>query len=80
MIKKFMSYINLLNIKISTILENNYHIILNLYNKLFSNYHINHFSWHIKIKLKEDIHCVKFYRTYPNNPYLNYNQYNDYQK
>jgi hypothetical protein len=49
---------------------------LNLYDKKFKNYQTDDFSWHIKIKLGKD-KCVKFYRTYPYNPYLTYNYYND---
>ena len=43
----------------------------------FDDYEDKDFAWHIKIKLfryyKKPL--VKFYKTYPNNPYLNYKHY-----
>ena len=43
----------------------------------FDDYNEKDFAWHIKIKLfryyKKPL--VKFYKTYPNNPYLNYKHY-----
>lgn len=65
--------------RVKQILLDNFNIDIlkiNLYDKLFSTYTVDCFSWHIKIKLQDNT-CVKFYRTYPNNPYLNYKKYND---
>lgn len=50
---------------------------INLYDRMFSSYIPDFFSWYIKIKLEDEI-CIKFYRTYPNNPYLNYKRYINY--
>lgn len=42
---------------------------ISLYDKMFSNFKPNQFHYHIKIKLKDTGNIVKFYRTYPNNPF-----------
>ena len=41
------------------------------------NYNEKDFAWHIKIKLFRYIKkpLVKFYKTYPNNPYLHFKIY-----
>lgn len=49
---------------------------IHLYDKKFETYNTDDFAWHIKIKLYKDKEpVVKFYRTYPGNPYLNYGNY-----
>ncbi len=46
------------------------------YDRKFMKYEIEDHAWHIKIKLYKDRDpTVKFYRTYPNNPYLDYTNY-----
>lgn len=45
---------------------------LNLYDKKFLNYTPKSFSFHIKIKFTTTDTIVKFYRSYPNNPFLSY--------
>lgn len=61
---------------IKNILINNYAIDKNKidqYDKKFLNFNKNNFHFHFKIKYtKEDDTIIKIYRTYPNNPYLNY--------
>lgn len=44
--------------------------VLNLYDKKFANYKGTDFHYHVKIKLKPSGTTVKFYRTFPINPYL----------
>ena len=44
--------------------------VLNLYDKKFSKYKGTDFHYHIKIKIKPENTTVKFYRTFPINPYL----------
>lgn len=44
--------------------------ILDLYDKKFANYKGTDFHYHVKIKLKPTETSVKFYRTFPINPYL----------
>ncbi len=46
------------------------------YDKKFINHRTEEFGWHTKIKLYRDRDpVVKFYRTYPHNPYVNYTNY-----
>ena len=46
------------------------------YDLLFEDYTIEKFCWHTKIKLFRDNEpIVKFYRTYPDNPFINYGNY-----
>lgn len=45
---------------------------INLYDKKFINYNKTKFHFHVKIKYTMDKTIVKFYRTYPDNPYLKY--------
>ena len=46
------------------------------YDRFFEDYTIEKFCWHIKIKLSKDKKpIVKFYRTYPDNPFINYGNY-----
>lgn len=44
--------------------------VLNLYDKKFSNYVKEDFHYHFKIKIKNNKTVVKFYRTFPLNPYV----------
>lgn len=44
--------------------------VLDLYDNKFNNYKGTDFHYHIKIKLKPGMTTVKFYRTFPINPYL----------
>lgn len=44
--------------------------IFDLYDKKFKNYEKNDFHYHVKIKLIDDKTTIKFYRTYPHNPYI----------
>jgi len=44
--------------------------ILNSYDKKFANYKKEDFHYHVKIKLKKSETTVKFYRTFPINPYV----------
>lgn len=44
--------------------------ILSLYEKKFKNYKRENFHYHIKIKFTKKGTIVKFYRTYPKNPYV----------
>lgn len=44
--------------------------VLDLYDKKFANYNEKDFHYHLKIKLKSDVTTIKFYRTFPINPYL----------
>ena len=61
------------------ILSNDYCIVdkkMERYDKMFINYKIRDFCWHTKIKLFNDREpLVKFYRTYPHNPYIEYPYY-----
>lgn len=50
---------------------------IDLYDKKFKNYKSSDFFFHIKIKLLTDKTIVKFYRTYPHNPFLNYYDYHN---
>ena len=64
--------------EIGKILEKNFDLPkLDYYKGSFDDYNENDFAWHIKIKLfryyKKPI--VKFYKTYPNNPYLHFKYY-----
>jgi len=64
--------------KIKNILLNNFDVVeskLNLYDNKFSNYTEDNFFFHIKIKLSDQKPIVKFYRTYPHNPYITYYDY-----
>lgn len=45
---------------------------IDIYDNKFKNYTDNQFYFHIKIKFTENNEIVKFYRTYPNNPFLSY--------
>jgi hypothetical protein len=61
--------------KIKNILLNHFDIDqskINLYDKKFINYLEDDFFFHIKIKLNNERTIVKFYRTYPNNPFSKY--------
>ena len=64
---------------VSEILVRNFDIDKNkisYYNNKFKDYKKADYSWHIKIKLyKNRDPVVKFYRTYPINPYLKYYNY-----
>ena len=44
--------------------------VLDLYDKKLLNYKETDFHYHLKIKLKSNKTIIKFYRTYPINPYL----------
>jgi len=58
--------------KIKEILLENFDVEkkkLDLYDKKFVDYAVNKFFFYIKIKITEDGKIVKFYRTYPNNPF-----------
>lgn len=60
---------------IKDILLKNYDIDenkINLYDKKFLYYNQTKFHFHVKIKYIGDKHIIKFYRTYPNNPYIKY--------
>ena len=64
--------------EIGKILEKNFDLPkLDYYKGSFDDYNEKDFAWHIKIKLfryyKKPI--VKFYKTYPNNPYLHFKYY-----
>ncbi len=64
--------------EISKILEKNFELPkLDYFIESFDDYNEKDFAWHIKIKLfryyKKPL--VKFYKTYPNNPYLQYKHY-----
>ena len=64
--------------EIGKILEKNFNLPkLDYYKGSFDDYNEKDFAWHIKIKLfryyKKPI--VKFYKTYPNNPYLHFKYY-----
>ena len=49
---------------------------INLYDRMFKDYTIENFSWHTKVKFFENgDSVVKFYRTYPKNPFINYGNY-----
>ena len=64
--------------EIGEILEKNFELPkLEYYNESFNDYNEKDFSWHIKIKLFRYIKkpLVKFYKTYPNNPYLHFKYY-----
>ncbi len=68
---------NYFNIK--DILLNDFSVVpdkIGRYDKMFDNYVINNFCWHTKIKLFSDREpLVKFYRTYPHNPFIGYHNY-----
>ena len=65
--------------KIKNILLDDYSVVpqkIGRYDKMFTNYMIHDFCWHTKIKLFSDREpLVKFYRTYPHNPFLGYHNY-----
>ena len=65
--------------KIKNILLDEYAVIpqkIGRYDKMFTNYMIHDFCWHTKIKLFNNREpLVKFYRTYPHNPFLGYHNY-----
>ena len=64
--------------EIGQILEKNFELPkLDYYKESFFDYKDKYFAWHIKIKLFRYIKqpIVKFYKTYPNNPYLQYKYY-----
>jgi hypothetical protein len=44
--------------------------IFDLYDKKFETYERSDFHYHVKIKLNDSKTTVKFYRTYPHNPYI----------
>ena len=64
---------------VKDLLLENYNVIedkISRYDKMFDNYEIFDFCWHTKIKLytnREPV--VKFYRTYPHNPFIGYHNY-----
>ena len=68
---------NYFNIK--DILLNDFSVVpdkIGRYDKMFDNYVINNFCWLTKIKLFSDREpLVKFYRTYPHNPFIGYHNY-----
>ena len=62
--------------QIGKILKDNFDLPkLSYFNGSFDSYDREDFAWHIKIKLFRYIKTplVKFYKTYPNNPYIDYN-------
>ena len=64
--------------QIGEILEKNFELPkLEYYHESFNDYNEKDFAWHIKIKLFRYIKkpLVKFYKTYPNNPYLHFKYY-----
>ena len=65
--------------KIKNILLDDYSVVpqkISRYDKMFIDYTIYNFCWHTKIKLFSDREpLVKFYRTYPHNPFLGYHNY-----
>ena len=64
--------------KIGDILQKNFELPkLKYYEDSFNDYNEKDFAWHIKIKLFRYIKkpLVKFYKTYPNNPYLHFKYY-----
>ena len=66
--------------QIGEILEKNFELPkLGYYNESFNDYNEKDFAWHIKIKLFRYIKkpLVKFYKTYPNNPYLHFKIYDN---
>ena len=64
---------------VKDILIKNYGVVedkISRYDKMFVNYKIFDFCWHTKIKLYDDMKpVVKFYRTYPHNPFIGYHNY-----
>ena len=64
---------------VKDILIKNYGVVedkISRYDKMFVNYKIFDFCWHTKIKLYDDRKpVVKFYRTYPHNPFIGYHNY-----
>ena len=64
---------------VKDILLNDYPVVLEKiekYDRMFVDYTIHKFCWHTKIKLfNDDEPIVKFYRTYPHNPFLGYHNY-----
>ena len=66
--------------EIGDILKNNFDLPkLGYYKESFYDYNEKDFAWHIKIKLFRYIKkpLVKFYKTYPNNPYLHFKIYDN---
>ena len=69
--------------EICEILENNFKLPkLDYYKESFNDYNKKDFAWHIKIKLFRYIKTpiVKFYKTFPNNPYLHFKYYDNKKK
>ena len=62
---------------VKKVLLDNYDVRkIHQYDRKFEVYNTDDFAWHFKIKLYKDKEpIVKFYRTYPENPYLNYGNY-----
>ena len=66
--------------EIGNILEKNFMLPkIDYYKESFYNYLEKDFAWHIKIKLFRYIKkpLVKFYKTFPNNPYLHFKIYDN---
>ena len=66
--------------QIGEILEKNFELPkLEYYKESFNDYNEKDFAWHIKIKLFRYIKkpLIKFYKTYPNNPYLHFKIYDN---
>ena len=64
--------------QIGEILEKNYDVPkIYYYDNSFVEYEDKDFAWHIKIKLFRYIKkpIIKFYKTYPDNPYLHFHYY-----
>jgi len=64
--------------QIGEILEDNYNVPkIDYYYNSFVEYDDKDFAWHIKIKLFRYIKkpVIKFYKTYPDNPYLHFDYY-----
>ena len=62
---------------VKKVLLDNYDVEkIHFYDRMFESYNTKDFAWHTKIKLYKDKEpVVKFYRTYPKNPYINYGNY-----
>ena len=65
--------------KVKDILLTDFSVVrekISRYDKMFIDYTIYDFCWHTKIKLYDSREpLVKFYRTYPHNPFLGYHNY-----
>ena len=57
---------------IRKILDENYGIDNFKCDSLFENYSVDKFHFHVKIKYSADGMIIKFYNTYPINPFINY--------